>query len=237
MFERTQRGNRWMVAVAAIAVAFGLGVAAGVFAFGGATRTTVRSGGGLTVVVPARTSGPGPARTQRGVPVGFARTREGAVAAATQYVTLLSGDVILNKQRVRSVLSVIVAPSALGALEQAYEQGVDLARRRLGLGGTSKPTVVLRSGALGYHVDHYGNGMAAVSVWSVGLAGSSATVAPAQSWSTTLVTLSWTHGDWKLESLETTPGPTPSLAGSPSSAPQLFDSIPRLEDYAHAQRP
>lgn len=241
MVDRRRRrdgslGRGQLLAAGAAAVAFGIGLAVGILAFGGVTKTTIRSGGGTTVP-PARATAPGPARTMRGVPVGYARTRAGAVAAATQYVTLLSGDVVLDKRRVRSVLTAIVAPGALAGLEYAYEQGVALARRGLGLDGSSSPTVVFRSGALGYRVDSYSDSQAAVSVWSVGLAGSSTTVAPAQSWSTTIATLSWTEGDWKIESLQTTPGPTPSLSGSPSTAPELLSAIPRLEEYAHAQRP
>ena len=221
---------RWLApAVGALAL-FVLGLLVGAALFGGDGETTQ-----TTTDAPIASAGePGPRRVVKGVPVGYARTEAGAVAAATAYVTALSGEALLDERRIRTVLEVIAARDVLSELARAYQQGARLTRERLGIGGAAQPTVVFRESALGYRVDRFSADEATISIWTIGVAGSSAAAPPQQSWSTTEVRLRWAR-DWKVEGLRSRSGPTPSLAGAVSPGSQLFKEISEFEVYRRSE--
>jgi hypothetical protein len=214
---------------------FGLGLLVGALLFGGGGSQKPSAERRDGAVEPP--AGPGPRAIVNGVPIRYARTREGAIAAATQYVDVLSGSAVLDNRRVQGILNLVVLPRALPALAAAYRDGVALTRRKLGLQGRVRPTVVFRSNPLGYRVDRYSDAAATVEVWTADLVGSSAAAAPQQSWNTTTVALRWASGDWKVERVKTTSGPTPFVNAAPSPAPQLFSVIPKFDEYRYAPRP
>lgn len=158
-----------------------------------------RSTAGAVTVTPV-----GPRRVDDGVPRGFARSRLGAVAAATNYLTMLQRSLSAGAVRWRAVVRALTAPPLSGQALVAAAAAAAIARR---LSRSGAPTFI--SGwALGYRIDAYGPSQARVRVWTMGvMAGSAAVIAP--TYSTTACRLTWIDGDWKVTGAQTQPGPSP----------------------------
>lgn len=178
----------------------------------------------------------GTARTPGTVPVGHARTRDGAVVAATDYTTLLAGPLILEPERYRRAERAIAAPSAgdriaadgeqtIAAVEESTHASAEAGR------GTR---VVVRYVPIAYRVAVYDGSGATISVWGLWLVAERDTLPPTQTWSTTALTLEWARGDWKLTSSTTSPGPTPQLGQPAVASPALPPQLTDFEEYAHA---
>jgi len=164
-------------------------------------------------------SDPGPARSVDGVPVGYTRTRVGAVAAATNYLTVLSSDAVLNNGR-RDAAIRVMATSAFAPtfLKQTAAANTQLERGPLGAGLRRGAPTVFQAGQLGYRVDSYSADAATVSIWNVALIGNATTVAPQVAWQTNTFQLRWA-GDWKLAGYRGEDGPTPAIPRGSASTP------------------
>ena len=161
----------------------------------------------------------------------YARTREGAVAAAADHLASLNGRVILDPAAVQRTLAAISAADARKGLGRAYAAAATQLRQQLGVDMVPEPVVVVRAAPVGYRVAAYAPDAATVSIWRVGVVGSGATVEPQQSWRTETVALVWEGGTWKIASLRSAPGPTPPLAGAPTPPAQLFASVPEFREF------
>ena len=166
-----------------------------------------------------------------------AHTSAGAAVAAAGSITAFDGNVLLDPQRLRTVVERIAAPSARADLVSEFEQASVQTRSELGVGAAPRPVVVLRSAPVGYRIETYSPTRAQVAVWYVGIVGSGATVAPQQSWRTQIVSLVWENGAWKVTRFQSSPGPTPPLANNAQAeAPgELFASIPSFQEFAGVQ--
>lgn len=166
-------------------------------------------------------------------PARYARTEDGAVAAAAAYVRRLTGPGMLDARVVRTTLAGIASAQSRDDLGEAYELAAAQARERLGIGTTPEPAVVLRAAPVGYRVDGFHRDAATVSVWRVGIVGTSTTLEPRQSWRTETVSLVWERDTWKIDAVRSATGPTPPLAGPPASpASDLFAAVPTFEEFA-----
>src|SRR5579859_1626921 len=58
----------------------------------------------------APASGPGPTRVENGVPVGYAHTSEGAVAAATNFLEVRLGPMMFSPDQYRAAMDTMAAP-------------------------------------------------------------------------------------------------------------------------------
>lgn len=174
----------------------------------------------------APSSGGAPAAAAGGpVGVGWARTRAGAVGAATAYVAALNARaaVVDPVRRAGLVRSVVVA----GQREEAAEASAV----RVGPGGPGELFAAAfadpRSSAwrlvpVGHRLDSFTGSAAVVAVWTVQvIAGVGAANVPATAlWATTTVVLVWAEGDWKLDLAATGSalGPAPGLGRLPLSS-------------------
>jgi hypothetical protein len=195
---------------------------------------------GAQVPVPAATGGAvakvGPARVVDGVPVGWARSQQGAVAAATNYASALSGPIVLDPARRRAAIAVIAAPEARAAIQRAYDEAVPLLRKGLKAdqpgGGTQ---VLLRSIPVGWRVDRYDGSRAQISIWATGLGGSTSGIPVQEGWGITTVQLRWVSGDWKETSARTVPGPVPVADDSaPTGSADLIGQANGFKEYHYA---
>ena len=167
----------------------------------------------------------------------YARTRGGAVEAATAYLGALDGPVLLDLAAVRRTVTAIASTDSRESLARGYELAARQVRDQLGVGTAPEPVVVIRSAPVGYRVDDFSLRAATVSIWRVGIVGSGATVEPRQSWRTETVSLVWEDATWKVAALSSSPGPTPPLAVSVVTPPaELFVSIPEFEEFTRATR-
>jgi len=186
--------------------------------------------------IPAQVAGA--TRMDGDVPVGYAQTRDGAVAAATNYSAVLAGQLILEPGRYRAAEAAIAAPSAHTEVTAEGEQAmaaVDASTRALTEAGRGV-RVVVRYTPLAYRLAAYDAGRATVSIWGLWLVGEQGLLSPTETWSTRTATLEWIGGDWKLTSSSTIPGPTPQPGQQAAPTAELPPQLTNFEEYVHASR-
>ena len=162
---------------------------------------------------PAQTvAGPGPARVDGGVPVGYAHSEEGAVAAASQYATTLGSAAMLDARSRATVFDRIGIAEARDDLARLADTA-DLFAEQLGISDelVDEPGFVYSTYPAGWRVRAYSDQEAVVDVWSTGLFMASGREAFMSPWNTATFTLRWSDGDWRVAALETTDGPTPPV--------------------------
>jgi hypothetical protein len=198
---------------------------------------TVDALDGTAVVVDSAGIAGAPARWVAGVPVGWPRTKEGAVGAAAGYARVLSALWFLgDTHRRRQALAAMAISEALPRLQAAQDQvatgiargpfGADLARRGV--------RSVLRTSLVGYRVDHYTPTDAEVALWAVVIYGNDGGLTPQALWATSTLRLRWA-GDWKLVGTVTAPGPVPVQGqATPSAVSELIDSAERFKEFTYA---
>jgi hypothetical protein len=192
----------------------------------------------------AATSRVGPRRTEHGVGVGYARSQQGAVAAAANYTKALSSALILDPDRRRAAIDTLAAPEARARLQRTFDQAVASLRAGLGVSGPAgdRAQVLLRATQVGWRVDQYTKGAARVAIWvtSVGgsLGGDSGTVPVREGWGTTTVSLRWVDGDWKQVQSTTTDGPVPIAdVAPPTAAGELVGKANEFKEFTYAPGP
>jgi len=160
-------------------------------------------------------------------------SRTTAVAAAADAITAFDGNVLLEPERLRTVVAEIASTESRAELMATFAAASAQTRAKLGADTVPAPVIVLRSVPIGYRVERYKPGRAVVAVWYVGIVGSGATVQPQQSWRTETVSLVWENGAWKVDSFQSSDGPTPPLstAEAPATVAQLFTAIPRFKEF------
>jgi hypothetical protein len=179
----------------------------------------------------------GPTRVVNGVPVGYARSQAGAVAAATNFASLLSSRLIFDPARRHQAIATLAAPEARAALQRDFDQTVPLVAKslRVSAGGSSADQVLLRAIPVGWHLDRYDGDRAQVRIWATGLGGSTRGVPVHEVWGVITIQLRWVDGDWKELSTATTDGPVPVADDTaPSSASVLVPQAQDFKEYDYA---
>jgi hypothetical protein len=172
----------------------------------------------------AQASSPGPTGQRDGVPVGFARTREGAVAAASAYTAVLSSPVVLDEPQRARAIRVMATP------EYAEELIGQLAA--VPVGPTGDDPALYQSVQIGYRVPAWSRDAAEVTLWAASLTGDDA-LTPAQlGFGTSTYALRWLDGDWKLAGLVSNrEGPTPRLATERSAPGEVLELARSLRSF------
>jgi hypothetical protein len=179
----------------------------------------------------------GPAKEVAGVGVGWAHTREGAVAAATNYTMALAGDLVFDDTAGRKAIAVLAAPKARKAQESAWLEAARLTRAglRLPAGAAGAGQAVMRTALLGSTVEHYDQGKARIAIWTMGLAGSER-IPVAAGFGVTVVDLEWVGGDWKQVKATSRAAPIPLAPADevPSSANDFRQQTRQFKEYDYA---
>jgi hypothetical protein len=185
----------------------------------------------------------GPRRFESGVGVGYARSREGAVAAAANYTRVLSSDLILNTSKRRAAIDTLAAPEAKARLQKTFDQAVVSLREGLGVGDGAGDSaqVLLRATPVGWRVEDYSDRAATVAIWVTSVGGSVGGTVPVpvrEGWGTTTVKLRWAGGDWKQVDSTTTDGPVPIAdVAPPTAAGELVDQANEFKEFTYAPGP
>lgn len=198
-----------LVAVGAVVVALIVAGALLTHLGGGAPTSEHRSPERRNVVgaaAPMRT--PGPAAEQAGMPVGFTRRREGAVAAAVAYATASQRWLYFTDDEIKSAIAEIATPAAESRL--TGDVVADVSRAREGLGASSGPVWWLVR-PLATEVVHHDRDEARVSVWALTVLSAAGVAAPQAEWMTVTIDLAWVAGDWRVDAVRDIPGPTPMI--------------------------
>lgn len=222
MATQPQAGRpvRPLVAVALAAAAFLAGMAAR-----GALGAGDEAGEEAASIVAAEE----PTGNGEKVVRGFARTSEGARAAALTYTTVLAQHLLyLEPEDAATAIRAVAARASADTLSTEAVNELRGVREPLAAGDGPTWWVVQ---PLAVRVDAVDGDRARVSVWLVRMLSRQGVVVPQSSWVTESVDLVWERGDWRLWATSSTPGPTPVIDGSdmPASAAALNDELAGYE--------
>jgi hypothetical protein len=174
-------------------------------------------------------------RSAAGVPVGYARTREGAVAAMAAYGRVLADPRVQLDDRRRSEVAVAVGTARYAhGLRDA--EAVFAARRAGPVGQALRPgaRAVFLAVPIAYRMLSYDDAKAVIKSWGVAITASDTGLSPQASWGTTTTTAVWERGDWKVDEVISEPGPVPAGTGTPSTATAFVDALSGLRTLRHA---
>lgn len=224
--DRRRRGRAAAIA-AAVLGALVVGVLAGRLT---APDDTARPPAGPSV------REPGPTRSVDGVPVGYARTREGAAAALLNYGVVLSRLLLEPPAERRVALRVLGTPDFAATTERTLARAREAAEQGpLGPALRGEATAVYRGGPLGYRVTRFNPDEAVVDTWAFGLAATTSGLAPRMAFQTTTTTLVWRDGDWKLAASDSRPGPAPSVDPDQHVSGRAFvEGVGQLRELRYA---
>lgn len=164
----------------------------------------------------------GPVADAAGMPVGFARSRDGAVAAAVAYAAASQRWLYFTDAEIADAVAVLATPSASGRLAAEVVSEVALARDGL---AQSPGRVWWLVHPLATRVEFYAADAARVSVWTVTVLAAAGVALPQSEWMTVTVDVEWVDGDWRVDDVRSVLGPTPIL--SPKDEPwpsERFDT-------------
>jgi hypothetical protein len=190
--------RRWaLVAGAALAAVALLAVGFGV---GRASAPSAGAGGARVVNVQ---SGPGPTHVVNGVPVGYAHTEAGAVAAATNYLMVIGGPLDTQPDKYRAAIRTLSAPEARQKQLSDAEKTLTGIQDATGLATyrSQGRAVAERAVPLAYHVDSDNGDTVHVSIWAESFTAVDGVLPMRETWTTSRVTVEWTGGDWRLSDL------------------------------------
>ncbi|MGY0466741.1 hypothetical protein ACW14Y_41760 [Kitasatospora sp. cg17-2] len=198
-----------------------------------AKASNVAGGSSLTgAAAPGQTA---TSRLVEGVPVGYSKSREGAIAAAVNYEVARSSARYLtdSNTRERILKTIMASDAAAGQIKDDNAAGARF-YSALGLTADTADKLIARASPLGSKVVSYSPEVATVSVWMsgiVGLPSPSAPVPVSASWTTYTFVLVWRDGDWRTSSISVTPGPTPLQAtGQQPTSTDVFTSMDKEFD-------
>ena len=174
-------------------------------------------------------AGPGPSTEANGVPVGYARTEEGALAAARGFALLSASDVIRDKAAYVRAMQTIAAPDWSDHAKDLALNGYEFLIDRYG------PDVDVSAAVLRYDIVDFSPTQAEIELWVVSVAAGSLRPTVDEVWGTALVELAWVDGDWRVSGAENTTGPAPvdlPTTSSEESAATLMEELDEYVDFA-----
>ena len=181
---------------------------------------------GLVTAAPAATRAAAAPRTEPGPRVdgpiasGFARTRAGAVAAATTDIG--EGQRLFDMPFAARVAALRSMASPAAASAYVAEQTAQLAELD-GIAARGTGPLTWDVAVLATRLDAYTPSRALVTIWRVGILSITGLTAPLAEWTTDAYELVWHAGDWRIWSETQTPGPTP--LGHPSERPSTPEQL------------
>lgn len=164
------------------------------------------------------TESDGPSAQEAGMPVGFAGTEQGAVAAAMSYAAASQRWLYFTDDEIAAAVAVLATPQAAEQLTVEVTSEIALARGEL---ARSPGRVWWLVRPMATRVEFATATTARVSVWTVTVLSAIEVAVPQAEWLTVSVDLAWLDGDWRVDGVRSTPGPTPML--SPKDEPWTSD--------------
>lgn len=149
---------------------------------------------------------PGPAGEAAGVPIGFAAGRHGAVTAAVAYATASQRWLYFTDEQITAAVKEIATPAAASTLTRDVVADVSMARGQL---AKSSGRIWWLVRPLAWRVDDLRDSDARVSVWTVTILSAADVAAPQSEFITVTLDLARVGGDWRVDGVRDTAGPTP----------------------------
>ncbi|HUP70326.1 MAG TPA: hypothetical protein VM142_10990 [Acidimicrobiales bacterium] len=248
--QRRRRAGLWALGVVTLAVVVALVVARATGPRQSDDATPTRSAAATPARVAPAVSGsavpapplgasaadnPGPRTSDAGVPVGFARSENGAVAAATTYLSSLHGLALGEAGARERAVRRMAADAAPGIVDQTIASMVFL-DTVVGEARAALPSAraFLREIPVAYRLSRFDPARAEVEVWSLGIVLIEGRTQATEVWSTNLVELAWEGDDWRLWSWSRTPGPVPAVSlDAPTDPAEVLAAINGWEGYRY----
>jgi hypothetical protein len=158
------------------------------------------------------------------MPAGFARTPEGAMAAAASFIA--TGQALLDMEASAAEHAVRQMAAADAADGQVRETIAKLAAVRSALSAGSGP-IVFRQASIAARLDVWSPDRTRVAVWNVGVLSRAGVAPPQAGWAISVFELVWERDDWKVWSETITPGPAPipDASAAPATSEQLSSAL------------
>jgi hypothetical protein len=153
------------------------------------------------------------------VAVGFASGEKGAVAAAVAYATASQRWLYFTDDEIKAAIAEIATPIAAPRMAEDVIADVSMARDKL---AQSSGRIWWLVRPLAWRVESYRGTEARVSVWTATILSAAGVAAPQSEFLTVTLDLAWVDGDWRVDGVRDTPGPTP-ITG-PQDQP--WDAVP-----------
>ena len=154
---------------------------------------------------PSRTAvDEGPTKILNGVPVGYAQSEVGAVAAATTFAPIMAGPTG-SSDEYRAAMMTLASPKWQERSRELATNAIRFVREQYGTGGS------VSFSPLRYRVDEFSEDSATIQLWGVVLASGVEVEGIQESWITATVRLSWVDSDWRVAAQSSEAGPTPEL--------------------------
>ncbi|MFJ5819391.1 hypothetical protein ACIQGT_36695 [Streptomyces sp. NPDC093108] len=207
-----------------LGVVLALGVSLTLYGGGNSDKDTAETPASSMPTSPAGGSGPGvkASSVRGGVPVGYPRTKDGAIAAAVNYQAARSSSGYFTDEALRhQVLKTMMTSAALPNQQEQDDQTAKGLMASLGVTEQTAPDMVMRAASLGTSVRSYSNDTATVRVWMsevVGVPTEQSKMPVAGTYSTYTLILLWQDGDWKVATIDLADGPTPLVAADQSAS-------------------
>lgn len=164
---------------------------------------------------------PGPTRVMNGVPLGYARTEAGALAAATEFLKVGGGPLVADHDAYLEAMATMAAPEWEVNAGETARNAVSFVADRYGRDATSL-TVPVSHKVISFTPD-----TASIEIYSVMLASGAELRRGEQIWGLSRVQLRWVDDDWRLSSEDNSSAPAPAfLSGQPEG-----DIAPILEGF------
>lgn len=172
----------------------------------------------------------GASREVAGVPVGFPRSRPGAVLAAGSYQQAFADRSVLRPGALRRRIKVVATPDFASAMVQANEAGTArLAAGPFGQGLRAGVKSAFFGVPVAYRLVSYTPQRAVVETWGFSLIGNVASLEPTAYFGLGRTVLVWEGGDWKIAGTRASFGPTPRLA-SPREGGEGIGLVKLIEE-------
>jgi hypothetical protein len=172
-------------------------------------------------------SGTSSNRVVNGIPIGFAHTPAGAVAALNAYnAVLASAATLVNARRERRILRQVATPAYAASFGGPAIAENTAAR-------ASAPRVFFVA-PIAYRIASYDAGTAVVSGYGVSMSGTDKRP-PRAAWGRSVTTAIWSGDRWRISASTTTPGPSPALATGeePSSTADFVSALRGTHGLRH----
>jgi hypothetical protein len=219
--QRSRRG--WVLAAVVAVAALLAGVTATRFLGSGdrgSASVAVDPDAPSTVARPAPpVDAAGPTVERAGLDVGFSRDEPGAVAAAVTHATAAQRWLYFSDEEIRDAVAEIATPVAAPRMADEIVLDVSTAREQL---SASPGRVWWLVRPLAWRSDRFDADEARVSVWVVTILSAAEVATPQAEYATVTLDVAWVDGDWRIDAVRDTPGPTPMTG--PHDQP--WDAVP-----------
>ena len=211
---------------------------------GSSAASNAAEPGGRATPATDTASLPGGATALRaGVPVGYAKTEEGAQSAAANYAVAYGSADMFVPERRNAIVTTIVERAQRQDLLRELDQAFTAVGKGYQLDESGQAphglTFVSRTAPIGVKLVAFGGGNATVEVWTagiVGLAGEGSPTPVSEAWATATIRLHWSDKDWKWVSFTQRDGPVPgSGLQTASSAADLVAGVKNFAELRYAR--